>query len=65
MQRAVQRAGVVLACFNDQAGWLQQKDATGLQRTLDICRAEARLARHLTIRQQRVAAGRGKVARGA
>ena len=60
MQRAEQRAGVVLARFNDQAGWLQQKDASGLQRALDICRAEARLARRLTIREQRVVAGRSK-----
>lgn len=59
-QRAEQRAGVVLAQFNDQAGWLQKKDATGLERALDICRAEARLARRLTIREQRVAAGRSK-----
>jgi hypothetical protein len=60
MQRSEQRAGVVLARFNDQAGWLQKKDATGLERALDICRAEARLARRLTIREQRVAAGRSK-----
>ena len=60
MQRPEQRAGLVLARFNNQAEWLLLKEETGLARALNICRSEARLARRQTLKQQRVASGRSK-----
>ena len=60
MQRAESRAGVVLARHNDQAGWLQAKGTDDLQHMLDVCRGAARSMRALTIKAQRIAAGRAK-----
>jgi len=60
MQRPEQRAGLVLARFNNQAEWLLLKEESGLARALDVCRGEARLARRQTLKQQRVASGRSK-----
>ena len=60
MQRYENRAGISLAMFNNQAGYLVTKDATSLEGMLKVARGEERKARKETLKQRRVEAGRAK-----
>ena len=60
MQRYENRAGISLAMFNNQAGYLETKDATSLEGMLKVARGEERKARKQTLKQRRVEAGRAK-----
>jgi hypothetical protein len=59
-QRVDSRAGIALAAFNDQAGWLGAKTAEEQAARLDAARAEASKARRTTLKAMLVAAGRAK-----
>ena len=60
MQRADARAGVCLARYNRQATWLRGKSVAELKLMLNVSRLEARKLLHITVKQQRIEAGRAK-----
>ena len=60
MQRADTRAGVCLARYNGQTAWLRSKTVAELKDSLNISRLEARKLLRITVRHQRIEAGRAK-----
>ena len=62
-QRVDTRAGIALARFNDQGGYLSAKaeaDMSVVERQLDAARATASKARRMTIKAMLIGAGRAK-----
>ena len=59
-QRDDTRCGIVLARYNNQAAWLNSKDAGTLRRLMDVSRTEARRWLKVTMRQKRLEAGAAK-----
>ena len=59
-QRVDSRAGIALAIYNGQSGYLADMGTEKLENTFDACRAAARSARKETIKAQLIAAGRAK-----
>lgn len=62
-QRADSRAGIALGKFNHQDVWLDSKAPTELEAVLQVAWREARLGRRLTMKQQRIKAGKRQAAR--
>ena len=59
-QRYENRAGISLAMYNDQTGWLEKKGGATLSGVLAAARKAERLARRTTLKLRAVEAGRAK-----